>query len=135
MECNPAKCLLNPETKKIYMPDLNTTRKDYKRCRTTVKTESADWLFDNSTNREIIDLVTRALTEDKDCMNEVETWLLSLPNQTAFEEATASILCRYTIPYEDFLKNALAVRDAYGIVPETDDEGDEQDDDGEYESA
>ena len=135
MECNPAKCLLNPETKKIYMPDLNTTRKDYKRCRTTVKTESADWLFDNSTNREIIDLVTRALTEDKDCMNEVETWLLSLPNQTAFEEATASILCRYTIPYEDFQKNALAVRDAYGIVPETDDEGDEQDDDGEYESA
>ena len=31
MECNPAKCLLNPETKKIYMPDLNTSRKDYKR--------------------------------------------------------------------------------------------------------
>ena len=135
MDCNPAKCLLNPQTKKIYMPDLSTTRKDYKRCRTTVKTESADWLFDNSTNREIIDLVTRALTEDKDCMNEVETWLLSLSSKTAFDEATASILCRYTIPYEDFQKNALAVRDAYGIVPETDDEGDEQDEDGGYEST
>lgn len=135
MECNPAKCLLNPETKKIYMPDLNTSRKDYKRCRTTVKRESADWLFDNSTHREIIDLVSRALTEDKDCMNEVETWLLSLISKTAFEEATASILCRYTIPFEDFEKNALAVRDAYGIVPETDDECDEQDEDGEYETA
>ena len=135
MECNPAKCLLNPETKKIYMPDLNTSRKDYKRCRTTVKRESADWLFDNSTHREIIDLVSRALTEDKDCMNEVETWLLSLISKTAFEEATASILCRYTIPFEDFEKNALAVRDAYGIVPETDDECDEQDENGEYETA
>ena len=132
MECNPAKCLLNPETKKIYMPDLNTSRKDYKRCRTTVKRESADWLFDNSTHREIIDLVSRALTEDKDCMNEVETWLLGLLSKTAFEEATASILCRYTIPFEDFEKNALAVRNAYGIVPETDDECDEQDEDGEY---
>lgn len=135
MECNPAKCLLNPETKKIYMPDLNTSRKDYKRCRTTVKRESADWLFDNSTHREIIDLVSRALTEDKDCMNEVETWLLGLLSKTAFEEATASILCRYTIPFEDFEKNALAVRNAYGIVPETDDECDEQDEDGEYETA
>ena len=135
MECNPAKCLLNPETKKIYKPDLNTSRKDYKRCRTTVKRESADWLFDNSTHREIIDLVSRALTEDKDCMNEVETWLLSLISKTAFEEATASILCRYTIPFEDFEKNALAVRDAYGIVPETDDECDEQDENGEYETA
>lgn len=135
MECNPAKCLLNPETKKIYMPDLNTSRKDYKRCRTTVKRESADWLFDNSTHREIIDLVSRALTEDKDCMNEVETWLLSLLSKTAFEEATASILCRFTIPFEDFEKNALAVRDAYGIVPETDDECDEQDEDGEDETT
>lgn len=135
MECNPAKCLLNPETKKIYMPDLNTSRKDYKRCRTTVKRESADWLFDNSTHREIIDLVSRALTEDKDCMNEVETWLLRLISKTAFEEATASILCRYTIPFEDFEKNALAVRNAYGIVPETDDECDEQEEDGEDETA
>lgn len=135
MECNPAKCLLNPETKKIYMPDLNTSRKDYKRCRTTVKRESADWLFDNSTHREIIDLVSRALREDKDCMNEVETWLLRLISKTAFEEATASILCRYTIPFEDFEKNALAVRDAYGIVPETDDECDEQEEDGEDETA
>lgn len=129
MPCTPAKCLLCGTSGEILMADLCTSRKDYKRCQATVKSEMADWLFDSSSHRKVIDLVSSALTEDRKCINEIERWLLNLLDRNAFKTATASILGAYTISFQDFERNVVAVRNAYGIVPETDDECYEDDDD------
>lgn len=125
MSCSPVKCLIHAHTGKIQMADLYSLPKDYKRCQTTVRKESADWLFDSSSHRKIIKLVSKALTEDKDCITEVISWLSTIVDHQAFKTATASILEPYAIPFEDFKENVRAVMSAYGVVPETDDEEEE----------
>ena len=122
MSCSPVKCLIHAHTGKIQMADLWSLPKDYKRCQTTVRKESADWLFDSSSHRKIIKLVSKALTEDKCCITEVTSWLGTILDRQAFNAATASILEPYAIPFEDFKENVRAVMSAYGVVPETDDE-------------
>ena len=122
ISCSPMKCLVHGPTGNIQMADLYSSPKDYKRCQTTVRKESADWLFDSSSHRKIITLVSSALTEDKDCIAGVISWLSTILDRQAFNTATASILEPYAIPFEDFKENVQAVMSAYGVVPETDDE-------------
>lgn len=122
MSCSPAKCLVHGPTGNIQMADLYSSPKDYKRCQTTVRKESADWLFDSSSHQKFIRSVSSALTEDKDCIAEVISWLSKILDRQAFKNATASILEPYVIPFEDFKENVRAVMHAYGVVPETDDE-------------
>lgn len=123
MPCLPAKCLLEASSGKIYMTGLQTSPKEYKRCKKTVKRGSALWLFDSSQNRGAIEFVSEALENEEDTRTAVLTWLEGLFGvkslQDWFDTVIPKGLAPFTIAYDILQENIGAVIDAY--VPEYED--------------
>ena len=113
MACLPTKCLAEEPTGKIYMTDLQSSPKEYRRCQQTVKSGSAYWLFDCSKYRGVIEFVSDALENEERTRREVMQWLEGLNRTNLPDAVIPEALCQFSIPYQDLHENLCAVIDAY----------------------